>query len=136
MNNIIYADTNIFLRYLTGEPALQAEKVSLFFSKMEAGLYKLYVCDTVVSELVYVLEKIFELSKKEICEKVKAIMLKKNIVMENKQIIFNSLDSYRDLNIDFADSYIYSHLKKRKRNKIFSFDEHFRRFDDIEIILE
>lgn len=56
--------------------------------------------------------------------------------MENKQIIFNSLDSYRDLNIDFADSYIYSHLKKRKRNKIFSFDEHFRIFDDIEIILK
>ncbi len=136
MNSIIYADINIFLRYLTGEPAFQAEKVSLFFKKMETGLYKLYVCDIVVLELVYVLEKIFELSKKEISEKVKAIMLKKNIVMENKQIIFNSLDSYRDLNIDFADSYIYSHLKKRKRSKIFSFDEHFRRFEDIEIILE
>ena len=136
MNNIVYADTNIFLRYLTGEPDFQAEKVSLFFNKMELGLYKLYVCDMVVSELVSVLEKIFELSKKEICEKIKAIMLKKNIIMENKQIIFNSLDSYRDLNVNFADAYIYSHLKKRRRSKIFSFDEHFGRFDDIEIILE
>jgi predicted nucleic-acid-binding protein len=136
MNNIVYADTNIFLRYLTGEPAELAEKVFSFFNKMESGIYKLYVCDMVISELVYVLEKVFDLSKKEINEKIKALMLKKNIILENKKTIFKSLDAYRDHNINFVDAYIYCHLSRKRVNKVFSFDEHFRRFDDIEIILE
>lgn len=136
MNNIVYADTNIFIRYLTGEPKEFAERVFGFFKKMESGIYKLYVCDMVVSELVYVLEKVFELSKKEINEKVKALMLKKNIIMENKQIIFKSLDAYRDHNVNFVDAYIYCHLLRKRANKVFSFDEHFRKFDDIEIISE
>ena len=136
MSNIVYADTNMFLRYLTNEPHELAEKVSTFFNKMELGIYKLYVCDMVVSELVYVLEKVFELSKKEICEKIKALMLKKNIIMENKQIVFKSLDAYRDLNINFVDAYIYSHLSKKRVTKVFSFDKHFKKFENIDIISE
>jgi len=136
MNNLVYADTNIFLRYLTSEPADLAEKVSGFFNKMESGIYKLFVCDMVISELVYVLEKVFELPKKEINEKTKALMLKKNIIMENKKIIFKSLDVYRDHNVNFVDAYIYCHLSGKRVNKVFSFDEHFRKFDDIEIMPE
>ena len=136
MSNIVYADTNMFLRYLTNEPHELAEKVSIFFNKMELGIYKLYVCDMVVSELVYVLEKVFELSKKEICEKIKALMLKKNIIMENKQIVFKSLDAYRDLNINIVDAYIYSHLSKKRVTKVFSFDKHFKKFENIDIISE
>ncbi|MBM3710673.1 MAG: type II toxin-antitoxin system VapC family toxin [Actinobacteria bacterium] len=134
MNNIVYADTNMFLRYLTNEPPLLAEKVSEFFDKMESGLYKLYVCDIVVSELVYVLEKVFELSKREICEKIKTLMLKKNIIMENRQIAFKSLEIYRDFNINFVDAYIYSHSLKKKVSKVFSFDEHFKKFENMKVI--
>ena len=101
---------------------------------MESGEYRLYVCDLVVSELVYVLEKVFELSKKEICEKIKALMLKKNIIMENKQIVFKSLDAYRDLNINFVDAYIYGHLSKKRVTKVFSFDKHFKKFIFVIII--
>lgn len=77
MSNIVYADTNIFLRYLTNEPEGLSEKISNFFNEMELGKYRLFVCDLVVSELVYVLEKVFEIPKKEICKKVKILMLKK-----------------------------------------------------------
>jgi predicted nucleic-acid-binding protein len=134
MSNTVYADTNIFLRYLTNEPIELSEKVSGFFNKMESGEYRLYVCDMVVSELVYVLEKVFELSKKEICEKIKVLMLKRNIILENKQIIFKALDFYRDLNVNFVDAYIYSHSSKNEVNKIFSFDDHFKRFENIKLV--
>jgi len=134
MSNTVYADTNMFLRYLTDEPIELSAKVSSFFNKIQSGEYRLYVCDLVVSELVYVLEKVFELSKKEICEKIKILMLKRNIILENKQIIFKALEVYRDLNVNFVDAYIYSHSSKNELNKIFSFDEHFKRFENIEII--
>jgi predicted nucleic-acid-binding protein len=134
VNNTVYADTNMFLRYLTNEPIELSEKVSSFFNKMESSEYRLYVCDLVVSELVYVLEKVFELSKKEICEKIKVLMLKRNIILENKQIIFKALDVYQELNVNFVDAYIYSHTSKNEVNKIFSFDEHFKRFENIELI--
>ena len=65
MSNTVYADTNIFVRYLTNEPEGLCEKVSKFFNEMELGKHRLFVCDLVVSELVYVLEKVFEISKKE-----------------------------------------------------------------------
>ena len=134
MSNTVYADTNMFLRYLTDEPIELSEKVSSFFNKIQSGEYRLYVCDLVVSELVYVLEKVFELSKKEICEKIKVLMLKRNIIMENKQIIFKALDVYRDLNVNFVDAYIYDHSLKNKVNIIFSFDDHFKRFENLKLI--
>jgi uncharacterized protein len=134
MNNIVYADTNIFLRYLTNEPPDLSKKVSKFFNEMELGKYRLFVCNLVVSELVYVLEKVFEIPKKEICEKVKILMLKKNIVLENSQIIFRALDIYRDFNINFVDAYIYSHSNKNGIKKYFTFDNHFKKFNNIELV--
>ena len=134
MSNIVYADTNIFLRYLTNEPEGLSEKVSNFFNEMELGKYRLFVCDLVVSELVYVLEKVFEIPKKEICEKVKILMLKKNIILENSQIIFKALEVYRDFNINFVDAYIYSHSSNNGVKKYFSFDNHFKKFNNIELV--
>lgn len=134
MNNIIYADTNIFLRFLTDEPLELSGRVLRFFEKVEAGKYRLFVCDLVISELVYVLEKIFNLPKKDICEKIKILMLKKNIILENSQIIFKALDYYRDLNVNFVDAYIYSHSSKNGINKFFTFDHHFKKFENAEII--
>jgi len=134
MSNIVYADTNIFLRYLTNKPEGLSEKVSNFFNEMELGKYRLFVCDLVVSELVYVLEKVFEIPKKEICEKVKILMLKKNIILENSQIIFKALEVYRDFNINFVDVYIYSHSSNNGVIKYFSFDNHFKKFNDIELV--
>jgi predicted nucleic-acid-binding protein len=98
------------------------------------GKYRLFVCDLVVSELVYVLEKVFEIPKKEICEKVKILMLKKNIILENSQIIFKALEVYRDFNINFVDAYIYSHSSNNGVKKYFSFDNHFKKFNDIELV--
>jgi len=134
MNKKVYAGTNIFLRYLTSEPAEQAQKVTGFFNKVESGEYILFVCDFVISELVYVLEKVFELDKKELCEKIKILMLRKNIVLENTQVIFSALDCYRDLNVDFTDAYIYCHSARNNANSFFTFDKHFNKFSDIEII--
>lgn len=134
MNRKVYADTNIFLRYLTGEPPGQAQKVTAFFNKVESGECILFVCDLVISELVYVLEKIFELEKKEICKKIKILMLRKNIVLENTQIIFTALDFYRDLNVDFTDAYIYCHAVRNSTNSFFTFDKHFNKFNNAEII--
>jgi len=134
MSNLVYADTNIFVRYLTGELADLSEKVYKFFKELESGKYRLFVCDLVVSELVYVLENVFDLPKKEICEKVKILMINNNIILENTQIIFKTLDIYRDLNVNFVDAYIYCHSTKNGVNKYFSFDNNFRKFKDIELI--
>lgn len=134
MISLVYADTNIFVRYLTNDPLDQSDKVSKLFNELESGKYKLFVCDLVVSELVYVLENVFEMPKKEICEKVKILMIKNNIILENTQIIFKSLDVYRDLNVNFVDAYIYCHSTKNGVSKYFSFDNNFRKFKDIELI--
>ena len=134
MNNIIYADTNIFITYLTDEPPGLSEKVTSFFSKVESGKYSLFVCDLVASELVYVLDKVFELPKKEICEKVKVLFMKRNIILENKHVIFKALDVCRDLNVNFVDAYIYSHASKNSLKRFFSFDQRFKRFENVELI--
>jgi len=134
MSSIVYADTNIFMRYLTNEPVHLSDKVSKFFKELESGKYKLFVCDLVVSELVYVLENVVEMPKKEICEKVKILMIKNNIILENTQIIFKALDIYRDLNVNFVDAYIYCHSTKNGVKKYFSFGNHFKKFKDIELI--
>ena len=133
---MIYADTNMFIRFFTSHPEEQSETVNKFFIKVSLKEVELYVCDMVISEIVYVLERVYKVSRSEIYEKIHSILNMENIVIENRSVIVNALNYYKEKNINFNDAYIASHAIRNNINKIFTFDNDFKKITGIKIINE
>jgi len=136
MVETVYADTNMFIRFFTSNPEEQSEIVNRFFIKVSLREVELLVCDLVISEIVYVLERVYKVSRNEIYEKIHSILNMENIVIENRSVIVNALSYYKDKNINFNDAYIASHAIKNNINKVFTFDNDFKKIAGIKIINE
>lgn len=134
MKERIYADTNIFIRFFTDDMPEHTKISKKILNGLLEDKYELYICDLVFAEIVYVLESYYKLTKKNILEKMFAILKFKNLVVENKSIIIEALEIYDEKNIDFTDAYMACHAKKAGCNKIFSFDKDFTKIDFLELI--
>ncbi len=134
MKERIYVDTNVFIRYLTNDAPEQAEQSKTLFKQAEEGYYELFICDLVAAEIIYVLESVYKLSKKETVEKLLAIIKLGNVVMENQSIVLEALELYEEKNLDFTDAYLVCHARKSRHRKVFSFDEDFKKIDFIELV--
>jgi len=129
----LYADTNLFIRFLTNEPPDQAEKARRLLRNISNGKYELYICDLVTAEIIYVLESVYHLTKKEVAEKLLAIAEHENVIMENQTIILNALELYTEKNLDFTDAYLVCHALKSGYDKICTFDEDFKKVNLIKM---
>jgi len=129
----LYADTNLFIRFLTNELSEQTKKVRKLLEDTAKGEYELFVCDLVIAEMVYVLESVYKLNRKDVAEKILALAEQKNIIVENKAIIIAALEIYKNNNLDFTDSYIACHAKRNDYTKVCTLDEDFKKLEFIEI---
>jgi predicted nucleic acid-binding protein len=65
-----FLDTNVLVRYFTGDPPEQARRAGAFL----AGADELLVADLIVAELVYVLESLYEVERARVAELVRAVI--------------------------------------------------------------
>lgn len=135
MKNRVYADTNLFIRFFTGDSDNQSQESKKFLDQVSKGKYELFVCDLIVAEIVYVLESIYHLDRNEVVEKILAIAETDNTIIENRQVILGALDLYEEKNIDFIDAYLASHSIKNNCDTVFTFDKDFRKIDFIKKII-
>ena len=135
MKNRVYADTNLFIRFFTGDSDNQSQESKKFLDQVSRGKYELFICDLIVAEIIYVLESIYHLDRNEVVEKILAIAETDNTIIENRQVILGALDLYEEKNIDFIDAYLASHSVKNNCDTIFTFDKDFRKIDFIKKII-
>lgn len=132
----LYLDTNVILRFLILDkinPKL-SEKARELFLKLTNNEVKLYTNILVISEAVYVLEKFYKLEKREIVEKISAIIEKDDLMLVQKDKVYSSLIIYADKNVDFEDAYLYLDALENNVTDIATFDlKHFSRFSGINI---
>lgn len=84
-------DTNIVLRFLLDDVPEQSQKATNLIESNAA----LYVTDVVVVETVYVLEKVFELSRSDICELMLGFLGFSNVV-HNPRFLINAVELYTE----------------------------------------
>ena len=103
---MIGLDTNILVRYLTQDDPDQSMKAT---AEMEKGLsegHMFFIADTVMCELVWVLETAYGYDCREIDPVLENILRTKQFQFENKDLLWKSLADYRNKKGDFADHLI------------------------------
>ncbi|HMW03690.1 MAG TPA: PIN domain-containing protein [Leptospiraceae bacterium] len=112
------ADANTILRFFLKDNSEQfAEAEKVFDSKEE-----IFIPDEIIAEVVYVLQKVYSVSREEIRARLIEFISYQNVILNESDITINALNAYATSNLDYADCIVYSHAKS-KSSDIFSFDK-------------
>lgn len=136
VTDIIFADTNLFLRYLTNDVPEQADAFEQMLLKAANGELSFITSNLVIAEIVWTLESFYRLSKIEIQKKILAILNTTGLLVVEPEITIQAILWYVEKNIDFADAYNASWMLHHDIKSICTFDKrHFERIKEINTIV-
>jgi predicted nucleic-acid-binding protein len=128
----VFADTNLFLRYLTNDVPAQADLVESLLHRAAKGKVNLVTTSMVIAEIVWTLESYYELDKKEIQAMILGILNTDGLEVVDSDLILQAIVHYTDKNVDFIDAFNAAWMDKNDVDKIYTFDQkHFNRFEKI-----
>ncbi|MYB84164.1 MAG: type II toxin-antitoxin system VapC family toxin [Chloroflexi bacterium] len=131
-----FLDTNVILRYLTGDDEAKAADCYRLFQRVQQGEEELFTSETVVSETAYVLSSSrlpYQLTHEEIRERFLPILTLRGIRLPQKQVCLNALDIYAASPFfDFEDALAVAHMEHAGVTEIISYDRDFDRVPGIE----
>lgn len=127
-----YLDTNIILRFLTGDDPNQQERAKYLFERIERNELQVNVPVTVIADTIYVLSsKFYNLPRPEIVAMLKPLVRLPGFRIHPRRVVLHALDLYGNHSIDFGDALIIAAMQQSHSQTLFSFDRDFDQFDEI-----
>ncbi len=127
-------DTNVLLRYLRDDDPAQSKKAARLIQRAVQQGEPLFLNDVVLCELVWVLDSVYEHSRREILETMHSILLTAQFEFENRTSIEWALADYRDSKADFADCLIGRRNRTLGVRATLSFDRKLKHIEGFEVI--
>ena len=121
--NTIFLDANIFIRYLTNDDPIKADRVEKLLDLAAGGTKRLMTTEMVIAEVVWVLESFYKLDNSVIGPMVKAILATPGLEVINGTLVEKAVEQYMEQNIDFIDGYILAVMDRHNISEIFSYDK-------------
>ena len=106
MTDTRIVDANVILRYLLSDHAELSPKAREFFDGVRAGERGAYVPESVVVECVYVMQRIYQVPRAEIAEKLTALLGFRGISGDQVPLLRSALALYAQTNVSFVDALI------------------------------
>ncbi len=136
MDDPVFVDTNVFLRFFVKDVEPLYEKARALFEKAEAGKIKLETSELVIAEIVWVLESFYGFTRKEIAEVLITLLSSRNLKIANSGRISDAVQLYAAGNMDFIDAYNIAYMKSKEYAKVATFDhKHYRKVEGITTII-
>jgi len=123
-------DTNVLVRFFTGQPPDMAAKAKALVAEADAGDVVLEVLPIIVAETIYTLESFYGMDRKNVAGKLLAFLLSRNVKPHERDRVIDALQRHRDYTIHFADAYLAAASAELKFT-VASFDRDLDKFKDI-----
>ncbi|HZV33427.1 MAG TPA: PIN domain-containing protein [Verrucomicrobiae bacterium] len=118
------ADTNILLRFLSGEPPAQAAAVRKLFKRAADGDVVLEIPSLIVAEAYYTLVSFYHVDKKLAAEKLALLLQQHGIKLREENIALAALERLQRTNVGFSDAYLAA-VAEQEKIQVASFDSDF-----------
>jgi len=99
-------DANLILRYLLNDIPAQADITEAYFRQAKKGTISLTIPTVVVNEVLYVLVKVYKLTRTQLTDKLIAILDMDYLDIEERSIVKETLKFYTKPSISFVDAYL------------------------------
>jgi predicted nucleic-acid-binding protein len=130
----VFADTNLFLRYLTNDIPAQADAVEQLIRRASAGEIVLVINSLVIAEIVWTLESYYGLTRDSVKDKILAILNTPGIEAAEGDLLLQAIFWYADKNIDFIDAFNAAWMLTQGLETTYTFDrKHFSRIEGIRV---
>ena len=130
MSKSCLVDTNILLRFFTGDPPEMAERARALIEQADSGKLQIEIPALIVAETIYTLESFYEMPRADVCEKLLAFLRSRGISPHEPDIVADALERYRTLPVHFADAYLAA-IAAANKQPVYSFDQDFAHFKDV-----
>jgi predicted nucleic-acid-binding protein len=110
-------DANVVLRYLLDDHAELSPKAADILERQTVTLPVEVGC-----EVVYVLQKVYAVGRKEIQQHLSALINEGLVSMEKPAVFLKALDCYGDSTLDFVDTLLWAY-QLLEQQEVFTFDD-------------
>ena len=117
-----FVDTNVFIRYLTNDDPVLADRVELLLDGAAAGAVQLVTTELVLAETIWVLESSYKLTNVQIAPLIRGILATPGMDVINGDLVGRALIMYELQNTDFVDGYIAALMEKQGIRDVYSYD--------------
>src|SRR5215467_16329472 len=103
-----FIDTDVLIRFLTGDDPDKQEAATALFEQVEQGLLTVQAPDTVIADAVYVLSspRLYHLARPAIQEMLAALVRLPQFHLQNRWSVLQALDLFTETPLDFGDALI------------------------------
>ena len=113
-----FVDTNIIVRYLTGDPPEQAERATRYLEQAD----ELILPDLIFAEVVYVLESYYQVARVEAAPMLRSLLEFRAVRVADSRLLQRAVDVYEAHRMAFADAYLIASAESTGVGVVASFD--------------
>lgn len=113
-------DANAILALLLGGERVHYHQSREFFELVREGTASAYIPAAVIAECVYVLSRIYKVTRADIAAKLLGLLDYRGVSTESPAVR-DALTLYRDRNVDFVDALVAA-IAAERNWRVFSFD--------------
>jgi len=129
-----FADSNLFLRYLTNDMPQDADGVERLIWQAVAGELTLVTNALVLAEIIWTLESFYHLPRPDIKQRVLAILNTPGLEVVDGDLVLQAVVWYAERNVDFIDAFNAAWMRAQKLEAIYTFDrKHFSRLEGLRV---
>ncbi|MGO8677207.1 MAG: PIN domain-containing protein [Limisphaerales bacterium] len=129
-SNFYLVDTNILLRFLSGEPAAQAAAARRLFERASAGEVVLDVSPVIVAETLYTLLSFYGVERRVATERLSHLLRQHGVKLRDASQVFAALEFLQTANVGFADAFLAAGACEEKV-PVASFDHDLDKFEGV-----
>ncbi len=128
-----FIDTDVIIRFLTGDDLRKQAAATALFEQIEQGLLTVAAPDTVIADAVYVLSspRLYHIARSEVRELLAPLVHLPHFRVQNKSCVLRALDLYAAANLDFGDTLIIASMEQQNSHVLYSYDTGFDRIQGI-----
>ena len=130
--NTIFVDSNVFLRFLTGDDPRQREEAVALFKRAAAGEVELLSGPPVLFEIAFRLKTDYRQERAVILELLTSILRISGLRMTDMPLATKAIGLARNLGMDFADAYVAALAESSGATELATFNrKHFEGIIDL-----
>jgi predicted nucleic acid-binding protein len=128
-------DTNLIVRYLTGDHPGHAKIAGRLIEASDRGELTLVVLPAVLAECVFVLESFYRRSPEQVGRTLSQLVSSPGFEMADAAVHQNALERYRKGKVHFVDCVVAAYAAAEKI-AVATFDADFRKFSGVNVSLD
>jgi predicted nucleic acid-binding protein len=128
---IALVDTNILVRFLTGDKDPRYANLSEFFASLESGDIEVELKLIVLFQTLFVLKSFYKVPRNEIASALLTLIQFKGLRNRDKKTIRRTLERWGEPRnrLEIVDCYLAACLEGDRQNLLYSYDRDFDRFE-------